>query len=104
MNENSYVVCSLHPANTIQQRQVINTAREIINLVKNQLKPQDGMSDFEIEIGVNTSPFVSGNSDQKKGIVHLDKFNRHSILNEIFSCPYHKQEFSTHLFSYFCSN
>ena len=63
MNENSSVVCSLHPANTIQQRQVIHAAREIINLDKNQLKPQDGMSDFEIEIGVNTSPFVSDNSD-----------------------------------------
>ena len=63
MNENSSVVCSLHPANPIQQRQVINTAREIINLVENQLKPRDGMSDFEIEIGVNTSPFVSDNSD-----------------------------------------
>ena len=50
MNENSCVVCSLHPANTIQQRQVSNTAREIINLDKNQLKPQDGMSDLKLEL------------------------------------------------------
>lgn len=69
MYENSYVVCRLHKANRIHQRNVIDEAEEIINLVKNQLKPQDGMSEIEIGFGVNASPFVWGSTEQTKGSI-----------------------------------
>ncbi len=52
--------CGLPTANKTHARNVINAAKEMIDLVRTELNAQDGLSHFEIRIGVHTGPIVAG--------------------------------------------
>lgn len=52
--------CGLPKANPAHAANVINAAREMINLVDNVLNAQDGLSHYEIRIGIHTGPVVAG--------------------------------------------
>jgi class 3 adenylate cyclase len=57
----SYMCASgLPAANQAHARNVINAAKEMIELVRGELKALDGLSHFEIRIGVHTGPVVAG--------------------------------------------
>ena len=53
-------VCGLPTANPAHAKNVINAAKEMISLVKNNLHAQDGLSHFDVRIGVHTGPVVAG--------------------------------------------
>ncbi len=53
-------VCGLPLANAAHAKNVIGAAKEMITLVKNQLNAVDGLSHFDIRIGIHTGPVVAG--------------------------------------------
>jgi adenylate cyclase len=52
--------CGLPTINPMHARNVISAAREMIELVRNELNATDGLSHFEIRIGIHTGPVVAG--------------------------------------------
>lgn len=52
--------CGLPTANPAHARNVINAAKEMIELVKRSLNAQDGLSHFDVRVGVHTGPVVAG--------------------------------------------
>ena len=52
--------CGLPTLNPMHARNVISAAREMIELVRNELNATDGLSHFEIRIGIHTGPVVAG--------------------------------------------
>ena len=52
--------CGLPTINPMHARNVISAAREMIELVMNELNAADGFSHFEIRIGIHTGPVVAG--------------------------------------------
>ena len=52
--------CGLPTPNPAHARNVICAAKEMMELVRNTLNAQDGLSHFDIRIGVNTGPVVAG--------------------------------------------
>jgi adenylate cyclase len=52
--------CGLPTLNPMHARNVIGAAREMIDLVRNELTAADGLSHFEIRIGIHTGPVVAG--------------------------------------------
>ncbi len=52
--------CGLPTANTTHAKNVVLAAKEMIELVKNELNAADGLSHFEIRIGIHTGPVVAG--------------------------------------------
>ena len=52
--------CGLPKANPTHAKNMINAAKEMINLVKNELDSMDGLSHFEVRIGIHTGPVVAG--------------------------------------------
>ena len=52
--------CGLPTANKTHARNVINAAKEMVELVKNSMDSQDNLSHFEVRIGVHTGPVVAG--------------------------------------------
>jgi class 3 adenylate cyclase/tetratricopeptide (TPR) repeat protein len=59
-------VCGLPTPNPEHARNVIIAAKEMVTLVKDQLNAQDGLSHFDIRIGVHTGPVVAGMVGIKK--------------------------------------
>lgn len=52
--------CGLPTANKTHARNVILAAKEMITLVENALHASDGLSHFEVRIGIHTGPVVAG--------------------------------------------
>jgi adenylate cyclase len=52
--------CGLPTINPMHARNVIIAAKEMIDLVRNELNALDGLSHFEIRIGIHTGPVVAG--------------------------------------------
>ena len=52
--------CGLPTPNPAHARNVIKAAKEMLELVKNELNAKDGLNHFEIRIGVHTGPVVAG--------------------------------------------
>ena len=52
--------CGLPTINPMHATNVINAAKEMIDLVRNELNALDGLSHFEIRIGIHTGPVVAG--------------------------------------------
>jgi adenylate cyclase len=52
--------CGLPTANPAHARNVIIAATEMIDLVKHAMNAEDGLSHFDIRIGVHTGPVVAG--------------------------------------------
>jgi class 3 adenylate cyclase len=52
--------CGLPTINPTHARNVMGAAKEMIKLVSNELNAQDGLSHFEVRIGVHTGPVVAG--------------------------------------------
>ncbi len=52
--------CGLPTANPTHARNVIMAAKEMIELVKNAMLAADGLSHFEVRVGVHTGPVVAG--------------------------------------------
>ncbi|ULQ50903.1 adenylate/guanylate cyclase domain-containing protein [Flavihumibacter fluvii] len=52
--------CGLPTANKTHARNVVNAAREMIELVRKEKSEQDGLSHFDIRIGIHTGPVVAG--------------------------------------------
>jgi adenylate cyclase len=52
--------CGLPTPNPSHARNVINAAKEMIELVRNELSATDGLSHFEVRIGIHTGPVVAG--------------------------------------------
>lgn len=52
--------CGLPTVNKTHARNVIQASLEMIGLVKNELLATDGLSHFEVRIGVHTGPVVAG--------------------------------------------
>jgi len=52
--------CGLPTANPTHARNVIMAAKEMIELVKNAMHAADGLSHFEVRVGVHTGPVVAG--------------------------------------------
>jgi class 3 adenylate cyclase len=52
--------CGLPTINPMHARNVISAAKEMIDLVRNELNALDGLSHFEIRIGIHTGPVVAG--------------------------------------------
>jgi class 3 adenylate cyclase len=52
--------CGLPTINPMHARNVISAAKEMIDLVRNALNAMDGLSHFEIRIGIHTGPVVAG--------------------------------------------
>lgn len=52
--------CGLPTANPTHARNVINAAKEMIELVRKELSAMDGLSHFEIRVGIHTGPVVAG--------------------------------------------
>ena len=53
-------VCGLHTPNQDHARNVIQAAREMIDLVGQELYAKDDLSHFEVRIGIHTGPVVAG--------------------------------------------
>ncbi len=57
----SYMCASgLPTAQPLHARQAVMAAREMVELVKKEWQAQDGLSHFEVRIGVHTGPVVAG--------------------------------------------
>lgn len=52
--------CGLPTANPTHARNVIQAAKEMIELVKNAMNAEDGLSHFDVRIGIHTGPVVAG--------------------------------------------
>ena len=52
--------CGLPTPNPSHARNVISAAKEMLGLVQNELQATDGLSHFEIRIGIHTGPVVAG--------------------------------------------
>ncbi len=52
--------CGLPTANPAHARNVIMAAKEMIALVRNELNALDGLSHFDVRVGVHTGPVVAG--------------------------------------------
>lgn len=52
--------CGLPTANPTHARNVIQAAKEMIELVKNAMHAEDGLSHFDVRIGIHTGPVVAG--------------------------------------------
>ncbi len=52
--------CGLPTANTMHARNIINAAKEMVQLVRREMGTQDGLSHFDIRIGVHSGPVVAG--------------------------------------------
>jgi len=52
--------CGLPTPNPSHARNVIHAAKEMLELVRNELQATDGLSHFEIRIGIHTGPVVAG--------------------------------------------
>ncbi len=52
--------CGLPTANPTHARNVIMAAAEMIELVKNALHAEDGLSHFDVRVGIHTGPVVAG--------------------------------------------
>ncbi len=52
--------CGLPTANPTHARNVIMAAGEMIALVKNALHAEDGLSHFDVRVGIHTGPVVAG--------------------------------------------
>ncbi len=52
--------CGLPTANPTHARNVILAAKEMIELVKNAMHAEDGLSHFDVRIGIHTGPVVAG--------------------------------------------
>ncbi len=52
--------CGLPTINQTNARNIINAAKEMIDIVNSELKSQDNLIHFEIRIGVHTGPVVAG--------------------------------------------
>ncbi len=52
--------CGLPTANPAHARNVIQAAKEMIELVSNALHAEDGLSHFDVRIGIHTGPVVAG--------------------------------------------
>ena len=63
----SYMCASgLPTTNPVHAKNAINAAKEMIDFVTNSLNAQDGLSHFEIRIGIHTGPVVAGIVGLKK--------------------------------------
>ncbi|HEY1112240.1 MAG TPA: adenylate/guanylate cyclase domain-containing protein [Chitinophagaceae bacterium] len=58
--------CGLHTPNEAHARNVINTAREMVDLANKELAAEDGLIHFEVRIGIHTGPVVAGIVGTKK--------------------------------------
>lgn len=52
--------CGLPTANKTHALNVINAAKEMMSFVKSQLQSADGLSHFEVRIGIHTGPVIAG--------------------------------------------
>lgn len=58
--------CGLHTPNEAHARNVINTARDMVDLVNKEMAAEDGLIHFEVRIGIHTGPVVAGIVGTKK--------------------------------------
>jgi len=52
--------CGLPTPNPSHARNVISAAKEMIDIVRNELNATDGLSHFEVRVGIHTGPVVAG--------------------------------------------
>jgi len=58
--------CGLPTLDPTHAKNVINAAREMIELVRNEMKNEDGLTHFDVRIGIHTGPVVAGIVGLKK--------------------------------------
>lgn len=59
-------VCGLHTPHQVHARNVIHAAQDMIDLVNRELGARDGLSHFQVRIGIHTGPVVAGIVGTKK--------------------------------------
>jgi adenylate cyclase len=52
--------CGLPTLNPSNAQQVVKAAKEMVELVKNELTKSDGLNHFQIRVGIHTGPVVAG--------------------------------------------